>query len=83
MFTDLIDNAEGIAIDGFGMRANIISTGIGYRINKITGFLHHQMHIDFQIGMRTDLLNKERGERNILDVVSIHNIDMQKVGSGI
>lgn len=81
--TDLVNDTERVAIDGFGVRANKISTGFGYRFDKVGRIFHHHMHVQNQRRMRADLFDKERRQRDVFDVMAVHDVDVQHVSAAV
>src|SRR5512133_615335 len=69
-------------IDRFGMHDDDVGTGCSKIRDIAVRIFDHQMHIQRQRGHPAGSLNDQRPDSDIGDEVSIHNIDVNIVGTG-
>ena len=75
---DLIDELIRV-FSAFQMESNVIGTCVSKDLDVFLGIGDHEMCIEFDIGIFSNRFDNRNTERNIVNVVAVHNIDMKKL----
>src|SRR5450631_1662407 len=83
--TSMFSNKRQTAINvlgGFGMKRNYVSPGLGKHGNKTVHGLDHQVHVNWNRRIGSDRFAKDWSECQIRNVVIIHDVKVNKIGTG-
>src|SRR5262249_15542951 len=67
------------ALAKFDVNVHLIGTGFGKRFQKDFRLGTHQVDVEEHFGQRTDRLHDSRAKGDVLDEVTVHDIEMQPV----